>query len=335
METINDTIILLLEDDLGDQKLIKYALKHQPVNSQLKIVGSGEEGLEYLQASQKGESGKPRPDLILLDLNMPGMGGKEFLKQMKANPSFCDIPVVIVSTSNSEDDIEETYRLHAAGYVQKSPSPDELRRIIKKLTHYWFATSLMVKREHQQLLYGENDIQDSRTLNQDNSDERPPVMNEYKAVKILLVEDDPGDQKLIKNSLNKNKILNNLQICSNAEEAIEYLDKSFAGDSECPIPDLILLDLNMPGMGGKEFLKRIKEREDTETIPVVVLTTSDSDKDVLESYRLQAAGYIKKPVTLAEFQKVVFELTDYWFVVCKHIDHSRDMNNERDFCTVS
>lgn len=137
--------VLLVEDDPGDQKLIRYALGHQSCNSKLEIVGNGEEALEYLQASYNGDETKAWPDLILLDLNMPGMGGKEFLKRMKADENLCEIPVVIVSTSDSESDIEESYKLNAAGYVQKSPSPEELKRIIQKLTHYWFATSLLVK----------------------------------------------------------------------------------------------------------------------------------------------------------------------------------------------
>ncbi|MBN1796510.1 MAG: response regulator [Sedimentisphaerales bacterium] len=335
METLGSTIVLLVEDDPGDQKLIKYALSHQPLNNSLKVVGTGEEALEYLEAGNNGDEEKPRPDLILLDLNMPGMGGKEFLRRMKADPKSCDIPVVIVSTSNSESDIEDTYKLHAAGYIQKSPSPDELRRIIRKLTHYWFATSLMVKRKYQPQIDERERIQQQNDISEQTSKEREQLMNEYKAATILLVEDDPGDRKLIKKSLNNNRIINDLHTCSNAEEAIEYLQKSFASDPECPMPDLVLLDLNMPGMGGKEFLRSIKEKECTEAIPVVILTTSDSDKDILESYRLQAAGYIKKPVSLPEFQRVVSELTDYWFVVCKHVEHSRELSNERNFCTVS
>lgn len=146
MEQAKATVVLLVEDDPGDQKLIKYALGAQHQQSQLKVVGTGEEALEYLECSKKELPENPKPDLILLDLNMPGMGGKEFLRCVKANEQLCDIPVVIVSTSDSENDIEESYKLHAAGYVQKSASPDELRRIIQKLTTYWFATSSLVVR---------------------------------------------------------------------------------------------------------------------------------------------------------------------------------------------
>jgi CheY-like chemotaxis protein len=147
-------------------------------------------------------------------------------------------------------------------------------------------------------------------------------MGRYKAVVILLVEDDIGDQKLTRQSLSKDKVGNDLRIVSTAEEGLEYLQRSKQGDEEYPMPDLILLDLNMPGMGGKNFLKKLKSNKQLNSIPVVVLTTSDADRDVLETYQLQAAGYIKKPASLEGFQEIMRDLTDYWFVICKRVEHS-------------
>ena len=147
-------------------------------------------------------------------------------------------------------------------------------------------------------------------------------MGRYKAVVILLVEDDTGDQKLTRQSLSKDKVGNDLRIVSTAEEGLEYLQRSKQGDEEYPMPDLILLDLNMPGMGGKNFLKKLKSDEQLNSIPVVVLTTSDADRDVLETYQLQAAGYIKKPTSLEGFQETMRNLTDYWFVICKRVERS-------------
>lgn len=148
-------------------------------------------------------------------------------------------------------------------------------------------------------------------------------MENLTSVIIMLVEDDPGDQKLIKNSLLAQKIGNRLFILETAEDALDYLAASKAGDVECPKPDLILLDLNMPGMGGKEFLKHIKTDDQFDTIPVVILTTSDSDQDILDSYKLHASGYVKKPVTLDGFKQVVRELEEYWFVICKRVSQNQ------------
>jgi len=142
-------------------------------------------------------------------------------------------------------------------------------------------------------------------------------MGKLEPVTILLVEDDRGDQKLIKRSLLEQKIANEVVMAESGEEALDYLSRNKAGDSDCPQPNLILLDLNMPGMGGKEFLRRIKADDDHDTIPVVILTTSDSEQDIIESYKLHAAGYIKKPVTLRGFKEVMQSLEEYWFAICK------------------
>jgi CheY-like chemotaxis protein len=138
-----------------------------------------------------------------------------------------------------------------------------------------------------------------------------------KKINILLVEDDPGDQKLIKKSLLDQQIANEVFVAESGEEALGYLSRSKAGESGCPKPNLVLLDLNMPGMGGREFLKRIKADEGLDAIPVVILTTSDSDQDVIESYKLYASGYIKKPVNPKELKEVIRMLEEYWFAICE------------------
>ena len=160
-------------------------------------------------------------------------------------------------------------------------------------------------------------------------------MYNYKPAVILLVEDDLGDQKLVKQSFTREHIANELIIVDSMEKAMEYLERSRLGHNECPMPDLILLDLNMPGMGGREMLKAIKADPEFDVIPVVILTTSDSEEDIIESFRLQAAGYVRKPVTLEGFQKAVADLTDYWFVVCKHMESSRDIKSDRNICIVN
>ena len=142
-------------------------------------------------------------------------------------------------------------------------------------------------------------------------------MEKIRPATILLVEDDPGDQKLIKVSLKSQRIANELYIVGSGEEGMEFLYHRGNYSAETPLPDLILLDLKMPGMGGKEFLRRIKQDEKMKKIPVVILTSSDSEKDILDSYNLQASGYIKKPVKLEDFKRVMKEIEAYWFIICK------------------
>ena len=142
-------------------------------------------------------------------------------------------------------------------------------------------------------------------------------MVELEPITILLVEDDPSDQKLIKASFQSQRIANDLRIVSRGEAALDFLYCRGDYTSETARPDLILLDLNMPGMGGKEFLRHIKNDENLKHLPVVILTTSNSEKDIIDSYKLQASGYVNKPVTLAEFKEVVNKIEQYWFVLCK------------------
>ena len=136
---------------------------------------------------------------------------------------------------------------------------------------------------------------------------------------ILLVEDDLADQKLIRKSLEDQRVGNELHTVDSGEEAMDFLYCRGDYSNGTPRPDLILLDLNMPRMGGKEFLKQIKNEEGLKQIPVVILTTSNAERDIIDSYKLQAAGYVNKPVTVEEFTHVMEKIEEYWFIVCKRV----------------
>ena len=134
---------------------------------------------------------------------------------------------------------------------------------------------------------------------------------------ILLVEDDTADQKLIKSMIAKQELAYDLCVACSAEEALAVLRSSKSSNRGPTLPDLIILDLNMPGMGGREFLKHIKTSERLKQIPVVILTCSASELDVQDSYKLQAAGFITKPAGLVELEQVISEIMKYWFMVCR------------------
>jgi CheY-like chemotaxis protein len=145
------------------------------------------------------------------------------------------------------------------------------------------------------------------------------MMEKLAPLVILLVEDDLADQKLIKISLKNEKIANDIYTVQTGEEGLDFLYHRGNYSDGTPQPDLILLDLNMPGMGGKEFLRRVKEEEKLKQIPVVILTTSEAERDIIDSYKLQASGYVHKPVTLEEFKEAMKKLKEYWFVLCKRV----------------
>jgi CheY-like chemotaxis protein len=144
-------------------------------------------------------------------------------------------------------------------------------------------------------------------------------MEELAPIVILLLEDDLADQKLIKLSLRNEKIANTLYTVQTGEEGMDFLYRRGKYSDGTPQPDLILLDLNMPGMGGKEFLRLIKEDEGLKQIPVVIVTTSEAERDIIDSYKLQASGYVHKPVTLGEFKEAMKKLKEYWFLLCKRV----------------
>ena len=137
-----------------------------------------------------------------------------------------------------------------------------------------------------------------------------------KPIEILLVEDNPGDARLVKEALKDVKVLNNLRVAKDGVEALDFLHQG-RNHTGAPRPDLILLDLNLPKKNGREVLKEIKADKNLKRIPVVVLTTSKAEEDILRSYDLQANCYITKPVDLDEFIKVIKSIKDFWFTIVK------------------
>jgi two-component system, chemotaxis family, response regulator Rcp1 len=135
-----------------------------------------------------------------------------------------------------------------------------------------------------------------------------------RAIEILLVEDNPGDVRLTVEGLKEGKVRNNLHVARDGVEALEFL-RHEGQYANAVRPDLILLDLNLPRKDGREVLTEIKADPRLKTIPVVVLTTSRAEQDILHSYELQANCYITKPVDLDQFITVVQSIEDFWLTV--------------------
>ncbi len=135
-------------------------------------------------------------------------------------------------------------------------------------------------------------------------------------IEILLVEDNPGDIHLTRAALKDSKILNHLHVVQDGDAAIAYLRRE--GDyGSAPRPDLILLDLNLPGKDGREVLGEVKEDTDLRRIPVVILTTSSSDEDILATYNHHANCYITKPVDLTGLTRIVDSIEDFWLSIVR------------------
>ena len=141
-------------------------------------------------------------------------------------------------------------------------------------------------------------------------------MQPGKPIEILLVEDNPGDVRLTIELLRESKIHNRISVVNDGVEAMAFLRRE-AKFSGAPRPDLILLDLNMPRKDGREVLAEIKEDSELRRIPIVILTTSSAEEDIVRSYDHHANAYITKPVDLDQFAKVVRSIEEFWFEIVK------------------
>jgi chemotaxis family two-component system response regulator Rcp1 len=137
-----------------------------------------------------------------------------------------------------------------------------------------------------------------------------------KLVDILLVEDNEGDARLAKEAMRDSKIRNTLHHVSDGEEAMAFLRKE-GQYAKVPRPDLVLLDLNLPKKDGRQVLAEIKNDDELKRIPVVILTVSSAEEDILKSYNLHANCFITKPIDLSQFMKVVRSVEDFWLTIVK------------------
>ncbi len=135
-------------------------------------------------------------------------------------------------------------------------------------------------------------------------------------IEILLVEDNPGDARLTREALRDAKVRNRLHVAADGVDALAFLRRE-GKHAAVPKPDLILLDLNLPKKDGREVLDEIKRDDGLRHIPVVILTTSQAERDIAESYRLRANAYVTKPVDLEQFLKVVRSIEHFWLEIVK------------------
>ncbi len=136
----------------------------------------------------------------------------------------------------------------------------------------------------------------------------------YRPIEVLLVEDNNADVRLTREAMKQARVLNELHVVNDGIDAMAYLRRE-PPFTKVPRPDLILLDLNLPRRDGREVLADIKQSDDLKKIPVVVLTTSSAEEDIVRSYNLHANAYVTKPVGLAEFLRVVNALDNFWLAV--------------------
>ena len=141
-------------------------------------------------------------------------------------------------------------------------------------------------------------------------------MTSGRAIEILLVEDDPGDELITREAFEHNKLKNNLNVAHDGEEGLDYLYRR-GPFKDAVRPDLVLLDLNLPKYDGRQLLEQVKSDPDLARIPVVVLTTSSAEEDILRSYQLHANAYVTKPVDLDQFINAVRQIDEFFIQVVR------------------
>lgn len=273
--------IMLVEDDPGDQELTRRSFRKARIRNEVQIFSDGESALECLrrQGSFAG-SDEPHPDLILLDLNMPGLDGGQVWKQINEDEELRGIPVVAMTASEQESDIVRSYDLRPTGFVTKPITLDALMAAIRPVDQLWIEV-------------------------RSGDGTRPAV--------ILLVEDDPADQVLTARGFSKAKVRNTVRIVSDGEEALEYLHRrgAYSDPESSPRPDLVLLDLNMPLIGGEQVLTEVRQDANLRDIAVFVTSTSENEECMERSFDLGATGYITKPLRADAVTRLLSEATGH------------------------
>lgn len=145
-------------------------------------------------------------------------------------------------------------------------------------------------------------------------------MENFKIIDILLVEDNSGDVRLAQEALKESKVKNQLHVVTDGVEATDFLFKR-NDYKDAPRPDLIILDLNIPKKHGHEVLAEVKADEDLKRIPVIILTTSKAEEDILKTYNLHANCYITKPLDFDKFMEVIKSIGDFWLTIVKLPNH--------------
>lgn len=277
----DDFVLLIAEDNDDDAFLIRDSLDEARMASDVYVVKDGIEALEFLRRTGKYSSA-PIPDLVMLDIRMPRKNGFEVLSEMRADPDLRQIPAVMLTGLNEKSEVEEGFIRGANAYLTKPVSAGMLPEAVHVLL----------------------------------SERRPLVSRENSPIEILIVEDNEDDILLLKEAFIEARLINAINIVTNGDEALRYLKRKgeYAGATT---PGLILLDINMPGKNGFEVLDELKADADLKSIPVIMLSTSSRESDVVDSYEKGACSYVTKPVRFEEFQNAITQLAIYWLRVVR------------------
>lgn len=267
--------VLLVEDNLADVDLTKEALSDAKMFINLSVVNDGEQALNYLKQSDHYRN-VPRPDLILLDLNLPKKDGREVLLEIKSDQFLRSIPIVILSTSDAELDILKSYNLGANCYITKPVGFNEFARIVNSIGDFWFT---IVKLPPGEL------IKYYRTIIEQGTKTKAQRELESGIIRVLLVEDKVADADIVREYLSSHEKYHfEIQRSGSLSEATNFINREGF--------HVILLDLNLPDSSGLNTFEKIKAM--ASSTPVLILTGIDDRELALKVVRGGAQDYLVK-----------------------------------------
>jgi len=287
--------VLVVEDSAGDVRLMQEAFRELDTSIKMHVAYDGIEAMAFLER-QGVHVDAPRPDLILLDLNMPKMDGREVLARIKNNDRLRTIPTIILTTSDAPNDITTSYERQANCCLKKPMLLEDFETLVQHLSGLWLTGPNSPPQNHGP----------RRSAGFGNLPSKAEV-----GVDVLLVEDNAADVRLMQEAFRELDTSIKLHVAYDGIEAMAFLGRGGV-HVDAPRPDLILLDLNMPKMDGREVLARIKKDNSLRNIPIVILTTSESEADIMVSYQLQASCYIRKPAQWEAFDAIVRTINALW-----------------------
>ena len=308
-------IVLVVEDEPGHAKLIGKALC-QTQGTMVTVAETASSALDALGLRLAGPEDIVHPDLVLLDLGLPDSSGLEVLRSIRSVPDLRTTPVVVLSCSDDETAIHQCMEAGANAFVVKSTNYDDFHALVRRIGQFWAGDCLARRRSFGRrsddfLTAPSDDV----NIGVGADDFEEELVGTEHSKRILLAEDDAGHVALIKRALTRANIDCRVDVLGNGAEVIDYLFGVGQERQPTAMPDLVLLDLNMPAMDGRQVLqelRRVRSRDGLTLPPVVVLTASDDDADINDSYKLGAQSFIRKPVDHGRFTEAVQQTTLYW-----------------------
>jgi two-component system, chemotaxis family, response regulator Rcp1 len=310
--------VLLVEDSPGDVRLTREAFRSSNKAVYLHVARDGVEAMAFLKREDPYHDA-PRPDFILLDLNLPKMDGREVLALIKDDIYLKTIPTVILTTSDADDDVSNSYRLHANCYLTKPVEFEQFERLVATINDFWLTKATLPPiHDGPGAEIPAEDVVAENLRGEPLSRATVPAHGPAgRAMQVLLIEDNAGDVRMTQKAFGRSAHPANVHVVTDGDEAMAFL-RRVGIHVDTPRPDLILLDLNLPKLDGREILALIKGDDSLKTIPTVVLTTSNVDEDVCASYKLHANCYLTKPAQPERFATLVEGVSNFWLTAIRH-----------------